>query len=172
LRTGPGRDLITDMHQQPSSRKSPSEIWAPVPTDRIISRALGIVLMLSGLFVLLTVAHTAWNLLEDQQLVQKLAAQVEEASRIDSFIDQEVTALQIPPAHSPAEAGNPSAASKPIRPSISYFAAWPLLFIILLIVGRVGLWLLREGGHIYTNSSYEEQTKKLLREMIAELKLK
>jgi hypothetical protein len=116
-------------------------LWLSRFTNGVV-RAAGVALVLVGLWAGVKVVFEAWSLYRDPTAVDRLARVIDRASHVDSLIPAPAAA---PPAGNPA--GRPAApADERFRPS--YFLAWVVAILLLLLVGKLASWTIRAGGQL------------------------
>lgn len=116
-------------------------LWLSRFTNGVV-RAAGVALVLVGLWAGVKVVFEAWSLYRDPTAVDRLARVIDRASHVDSLIPAPGAA---PPAGSPA--GRPGAPTEErFRPS--YFLAWVVAILLLLLVGKLASWTVRAGGQL------------------------
>jgi hypothetical protein len=116
-------------------------------------RILGFFLLLAGLWVALQVLLTAQDLYEHPEQIERFAVAIEKGSNIDKTLApirdsliagndsdngvQRYTETEKRP--SPAGTGN-------IR--VSYFFAWVIALLLLLLIARISLTAIKTGGEL------------------------
>jgi len=149
-----------------------------------IVRAIGLVLLLFGLWLALEVLYEAWQLYHEPARIERFAEVIEQGSNID----RSIAPLQIenlgegPAANGTDASGNdlnaygrqtggargqqPETAEEPqYRLRLSYYIAWVIALILLLLLARISLAAVRTGGELVL---YETQMKRFARELVKE----
>jgi len=121
-------------------------------------RLAGLVLLGVGLWAALSVINEAWSIYQNPKSsrVESLARAIDEATRID---------MVLAPSQR-AEAGTDAAG--PERAStlrLSYFIAWPIVMLLLLLVGRLAMAAMKTGGEL---ALYDVQIRRFARELMRE----
>ncbi|MCG3201127.1 MAG: hypothetical protein NFCOHLIN_00989 [Gammaproteobacteria bacterium] len=121
-------------------------------------RVAGLVLLGVGLWAALGVINEAWSIYQNPKSsrVEALARAIDEATHID---------LVLAPSQR-ADAGND--AVRPERAStlrLSYFIAWPIVMLLLLLVGRLAMAAMRTGGEL---ALFDVQIRRFARELMRE----
>jgi hypothetical protein len=121
-------------------------------------RLAGLVLLGVGLWAALGVINEAWSIYQNPKSsrVESLARAIDEATHID---------LVLAPSQR-ADAG--ADAARPERAStlrLSYFIAWPIVMLLLLLVGRLAMAAIRTGGEL---ALYDVQIRRFARELMRE----
>lgn len=147
-----------------------------------IVRAIGLVLLLFGLWLALEVLHEAWQLYHEPARIERLAKAIEEGSNIDRSIaplqlnnQSDQTATEETPQsqlnlYGPQEkAGDAQTGKQPAEPQyrlrLSYYIAWVIALMLLLLIARIALGAVRTGGELVL---YETQMKRFARDLIRE----
>ena len=138
----------------------------------LAARGFGMVLMVVGLVVALTVIVSAWSLYADPSHIDGFARAVEKGSHIDRMLDNSARdarqqfdngarAADAPrlPGESAAPGGAPDV-------SFAYFVAWFLAILLLFLLGTLAIAAVRTGGELVL---YDAKVKKLAREIIDEI---
>ena len=135
-----------------------------------VVRILGMFLLLAGLWVALQVLLTALDLYEHPEQIERFAVAIEEGSNIDKSLAPIRDSLIVN-----NDSGNgvqqytetekrPSSASKNnIR--LSYFFAWVIALLLLLLSARISLTAIKTGGELVL---YDMQIKQLARMLAKE----
>lgn len=150
----------------------PPQDWVDRSTGllNLTVRSLGLVLLMVGMFVALLVIVSAWSLYDNPSTIETFAQAVERGSNLDLTLSH-VTASareQVDAGVSPELAG-PDAENTPAPPApqfhFSYFAAWLIAILLLLLIGRLAIAAVRTGGEL---ALYDVQVKKLVRALLDE----
>lgn len=150
----------------------PDEDWL-ARGDRqlnLVVRGFGLVLLVVGLIVALTVIGSAWSLYLSPTHIERFAQAVEQGSHLDLTLSRTTQhgQQQLDSADSAGVSATPrtpsSIATQPgLR--LSYFMAWLIAILLLLLVGRLAIAAVRTGGEL---ALYDVQVKKLARALIKE----
>lgn len=157
-----------------------------------IVRATGLVVMILGLWLALEVLHEAWQLYHEPARIERFAKAIEAGSNIDRSIaplqmdagdsvntttnpDEPATNLNTngqPGERAPApnksqdQAQTESQTTEPqYRLQLSYYIAWVIVLMLLLVLARIALGTMRTGGELVL---YETQMKRFARELVRE----
>ena len=113
-------------------------------TTNAFVRLVGVALVLVGLWAGVKVVFEAWGLYQQPAAIDRLARVIDQASHVDSLL------VSRPPAASEggAKAGatTQQAPEEPFR--LSYFLAWTLAILLLLLIGKLATWTVRAGGDL------------------------
>ncbi len=157
------------------------------PNDNVsvmLVRALGVLILLGGLYSAFQVVNKAWSLLENPGSIVPFAEQIEKHAHLNSLANQlgivSDLANKARTALASAQAGGnplgsttaPSPEPPPLPPAnLAYLAAWPLCLVLLALVARISLWTVSEGAKlvIYSTDS-ERQLKLILRQLLQEVR--
>jgi hypothetical protein len=121
-------------------------------------RLAGLVLLGVGLWAALGVINEAWSIYQNPKSsrVESLARAIDEATRIDMVLAPSQRA------DAGADAAGPERAST-LR--LSYFIAWPIVMLLLLLVGRLAMAAMKTGGEL---ALYDVQIRRFARELMRE----
>jgi hypothetical protein len=135
------RDLPPQTEQPPTQRWNPPELVSL--GLRALVRLLGLAWLMVGLWAGYKVITEAWQLYQNPSAVQPLAQHLARASGVDSLVavraPEETTDATSPPARK-AEPDNPF--------RLSYFLAWGVTVLMLLLIGKLATWAIRSGGEL------------------------
>lgn len=152
----------------------PDQDWLARSDRRLnlVVRGLGLVLLVVGLIVALTVIVSAWKLYLSPTHIERFAQAVERGSHLDFALSgasqrgQQQLDSSDRAGVSSAPATTSSASTAPQTGfRFSYFAAWLIAILLLLLIGRLAIAAVRTGGEL---ALYDVQVKKLARALIAE----
>lgn len=121
----------------------------------MIVRAFGFILLLIGLWLAFSVMSEAWGLYENPVKIEELAAKIEQGSRIDQNLNSMTSDSE--------ESSATNNTSSGVR--VSYFFAWIIAVIMLLLIGRISLMAIKVGGELVL---YDVQIKRFARELLKE----
>ncbi len=122
---------------------------------QLFIRAVGVLLMLLGLFVAMLVIIEAWGLYSDPDRIESFAEAVERGSNLDSALRPQI--------EDDSGTAPVSANDLPVF-SLSYFAAWVIVILLLMLIGRLAITAVRVGGEL---ALYDVKIKKFARELIS-----
>ncbi|MGE0482848.1 MAG: hypothetical protein AB7Q81_01785 [Gammaproteobacteria bacterium] len=135
----------------------------------LVVRVIGLVLLGTGFIVALLVIASAWSLYENPARIEAFAIEVERGSNLDLTLSsavshgraqvEEATAVD-PELVAPASAAPPAPAFR-----FSYFVAWMLAILLLLLIGRLAIAAVRTGGEL---ALYDVKVGKLARALLKE----
>lgn len=131
----------------------------------IIVRLLGLVILVIGLTVALKVIIEAWELYREPQNIERFATAIEQGSGLDSLINN---FAQKSSSHD-AEVAI-SELKRPTPPQslrLTYFVAWIIVVLLLMVIGGLGMSAIRTGGQL---ALYDLQVKRFAREVLNEAK--
>jgi disulfide bond formation protein DsbB len=106
-------------------------------TSSIISvfiQVTGIILLLVGLWIGVKVILEAWDLYQEPQRMERFAQAIERGSNIDKML----TPLR--------QTGENPAPEDNFR--MSYFFAWAIALVLLLVIAKIAVWTIRMGGEL------------------------
>ena len=142
-----------------------------------VVRACGFVLLSVGLWIALAVIAEAWSLYQEPQKVERFALAIEQGSHLDRALANTTSGRALASEEdTPAElgararvspatgaAGNPEGASF----RLSYFIAWILIILLLMLIGRLAIAAVKTGGELVL---YDLHVKRFVRELLREVK--
>ena len=140
----------------------------------LVVRCFGLALMVVGLIVSLTVISSAWSLYRSPTHIESFAQAVEQGSHLDLTLSratqsgrQQLDTNDMVGVAPLPRAADSSASAPPQLASFrfSYFMAWLLAILLLLLVGRLAIAAVRTGGEL---ALYDVQVKKFARALIEE----
>ena len=135
-----------------------------------IVRILGMFLLLAGLWVALQVLLTAQDLYEHPEKIERFAVAIEKGSNIDktlapirdSLIADNVSGNGVQQ-YAETEKRPASTGTNNIR--LSYFFAWVIALLLLLLIARISLTAIKTGGELVL---YDMQIKQFARMLAKE----
>jgi hypothetical protein len=133
----------------------------------IIVRGFGLVLLLVGMIVALMVITSAWSLYDDPEEIEAFARAIEHGSNLDLTLSRAKSAGREQLETGTTDDGStPEYADVP-RPEFrfSYFVAWLIAILLLMLIGRLSIAAVRTGGEL---ALYDVQVKKLARALLQE----
>lgn len=105
--------------------------------------------MIVGLWIGLKAINEAWGLYKEPQNIERFALAIEKGSNLDKSLSS------IQSGEKGADANSQSESVLGFR--LSYFAAWMLAILLLMLVGRLALAAVKTGGEL---ALYDMQIKK------------
>lgn len=143
----------------------------------VVVRTCGFVLLAVGLWIALAVIAEAWSLYQAPQRVERFAVAIEQGSHLDRALAASSTgrATAGDDASTPvdgldrAQAGEPPVRGAPESSSfrLSYFVAWIITILLLMLIGRLAIAAVKTGGELVL---YDLQIKRFVRELMREVK--
>lgn len=131
----------------------------------LLVRGAGIVLMTIGLWVALAVVVEAWSLYRSPVGVERMANAIERGSHLDQSLAR-ASGGKVQPDE--AIAGNDGASSKSesvLGFRLSYFVAWVISLLLLMLIGRLAIMAVKTGGELVL---YDRHVQQLAREIVRE----
>lgn len=132
--------------------------WLDSSTNiiQLIVRAVGFVLLFVGLWIGLKAINEAWDLYQHPQNIERIAKAIEQGSNLDRSLAQTA-------AHGQDDASD-TATSTQVREvndalgfRLSYFVAWVIAILLLMLVGRLAIAAIKTGGEL---ALYDLQIKR------------
>ncbi|MGR8948775.1 MAG: hypothetical protein ACU84Q_12055 [Gammaproteobacteria bacterium] len=136
--------------------------WSEKSTEitHVIVRAFGFLLMIIGLWIGLKAINEAWGLYKEPQNIERFARAIEKGSNLDKAL----STVQ----NGDAQDGGTAAQQESVLGfRLSYFAAWILAILLLMLVGRLALAAVKTGGEL---ALYDMQIKKFAKLLAQESK--
>ena len=136
----------------------------------IIVRIIGLFLLLAGLWVAIQVMLEALELYQHPQKIERFANAIEQGSNIDkSLVSLRESVIQgsddeetVPVTPSESQSKSYKTASN-IR--VSYFMAWVIVILLLLLIARISLTAIKTGGELVL---YDMQIKQFAKMLVKE----
>ncbi len=133
-------------------------------------RLLGFVLLLAGLWVALQVLLTAKDLYEHPENIERFAVAIEKGSNIDKTLAPIRDSLMVDSdtgngvkRYNDTEQRPATVGAGDIR--VSYFFAWVIALLLLLLIARISLTAIKTGGELVL---FDMQIKQLARMLAKE----
>ena len=118
-----------------------------------IVRILGLFLLFAGLWVALQVLLTAQDLYEHPEQIERFAVAIEKGSNIDKTLAPIRDSLIVESGsengvknYSETDKRSSSVGTGNIR--VSYFFAWVIALLLLLLIARISLTAIKTGGEL------------------------
>ena len=118
-----------------------------------VVRIIGLFLLFAGLWVALQVLLTALDLYEHPEQIERFAVAIEEGSNIDKSLAPIRDSLIVDndsgngvQQYAETEKKPSSAGTNNIR--LSYFFAWVIALLLLLLIARISLTAIKTGGEL------------------------
>ena len=142
---------------------SEQSTWTERSTDvsHIVVRAFGFLLMIVGLWIGLKAINEAWGLYKEPQNIERFAVAIEKGSNLDKALSS------VQSGSSAEKASGQSQSESILGFRLSYFAAWLLALLLLMLVGRLALAAVKTGGEL---ALYDMQIKKFAKLLAQESK--
>lgn len=134
----------------------------------IIVRTIGLIVLVIGLYIGIKVIFEAWHLYEEPQRIERFADAIEHGSNLDALLASVTTnktiAKQI---DSSKETIKPrqEKSSPPLK--VTYFLAWGIVVILLMVIGSLASAAIRTGGQL---ALYDLQVKRFANQLLKEAK--
>lgn len=139
-------------------QETPDEAGVLGTSSRLIGllvRVAGVVLLVVGLWVALGVIKEAWALYEQPARIERIAQAIDAGSNIDKLL----AGVETSP--------NPTAASAAAAPApslkVSYYLAWVIAILLLLLIGRLAMSAVKTGGEL---ALYDTNVKRFARALL------
>ena len=161
------RYSFEDAPQSPAATTLPT---VPPASERSVrlTRGLGLALLLFGFAVSVAVMVEAWSLYRAPTAIERLAKAIEHGSNLDHALSRASRNARAPD-ETVAEHGHARSEDAEEEPMFgfrfSYFIAWVIALLLLMLIGRLALAAIRTGGELVL---YERHVQRLAREIIRE----
>ncbi len=129
----------------------------------IVVRMCGLILMFIGLYIAIQVFNEALSLYKDPANIERVAIAIEAGSNIDKSI----APLRDSLLGDDEESSEAKVADNTNGIRISYFIAWVIDLLLLLLLARISLMAIKTGGEL---ALYDAQIKKFARQIVNESK--
>lgn len=141
----------------------------------IVVRLLGLFLLLAGLWVAMQVLMEALDLYHEPQNIERFARAIEQGSNIDkslsSIRESAMSSTKVPDEEQEAGAVAPPPAKKPVATPtgnnvrISYFLAWIIVLMLMMLIASISLRAIKTGGELVL---YDMQIKQFAKMLVRE----
>ncbi len=119
----------------------------------LIVRAAGFILMFVGLWIGLKTINEAWSLYQQPQNIERLARAIEQGSNLDKAL----TSRTDPTATDAGINGQVREVNEALGFRLSYFVAWVIAILLLMLIGRLAIAAVKTGGEL---ALYDLQIKR------------
>jgi len=141
------RQQFDDIDQDTSWLDSSTQI------AHLVVRAAGFILMFVGLWIGLKTINEAWTLYKEPQNIERLARAIEQGSNLDKALASNAER----PADDAAVAGQVREVNQALGFRLSYFVAWVIGILLLMLIGRLAIAAVKTGGEL---ALYDLQIKR------------
>ena len=137
----------------------------------IVVRFVGLFLLFVGLWVAVQVLQEALDLYRNPGNIERLAVAIEQGSNIDKSIIPLKESLEVEEetdTMSSEKAGIDDTSSRETSKGefrLSYFVAWVIAILLLLLIARIALAAIKTGGEL---ALYDTQIKRLAKTLVKE----
>lgn len=122
----------------------------------LLVRLAGIALLAVGLWVALGVIKEAWALYEQPARIERIAEAIDSGSNIDKLLAGAQASQGATTAQAAAPATAPSL-------KVSYYLAWVIGILLLLLIGRLAMSAVKTGGEL---ALYDTNVKRFARALL------
>jgi hypothetical protein len=138
----------------------------------IFVRFVGLFLLIAGVYVALHVMLKAMDLYENPGSIERFALAIEKGSNIDKSLSSFRDAVVIAPDEDGESPGvnNPETLQRSNDPyeshvRVSYFFAWIIILMLLMLIGSISLRAIKTGGELVL---YDMQIKQFAKMLVKE----
>jgi len=127
----------------------------------VIVRLLGLVMLIIGLTIAIKTIVEAWSLYEEPQRIERFAEAIDEGSNLDQLLrsfSQKTASTE-----DGVESATAATTSQQATLRISYFLAWIIALVLLMVIGGLAASAIRTGGQL---ALYDLQVKRFASELI------
>lgn len=138
------------------------------PTTDILSivvRVMGLVVLTIGLFIGIKVIFEAWNLYDQPQRIERFADAIEHGSNLDKLLTSFTDKATISDVESEPTATTTASNQDELR--VTYFLAWFIAVLLLMVIGGLASSAIRTGGQL---ALYDLQVKRFANLLIKEVR--
>ncbi|MGH8598956.1 MAG: hypothetical protein ACREXT_20100, partial [Gammaproteobacteria bacterium] len=123
-----------------------------------------------GLWIALAVIAEAWSLYREPAQIERFALAIEEGSHLDRTLSSASLGRAVErDAEANINDGQGSTAEPtPLAPPsfrLSYFVAWIIVLMLMLLIGRLAIGAVKVGGELVL---YDRHIKRFVRELLRE----
>ena len=130
----------------------------------LIVRAVGFILMIVGLWIGLKVINESWSLYQQPQNIERLARAIEKGSNLDKALTSATPNADLNSADSiGAQASRVNEVNSALGFRLSYFVAWIIGILLLMLVGRLAIAAIKTGGEL---ALYDLQIKRFAKYLV------
>ena len=132
----------------------------------VVVRLLGLLMLIVGLYVGIKVIFEAWNLYNEPQRIERFADAIEQGSHLDSLLTSFTE-------KAPSNEVNNEQAWQPKKQQqnesirVTYFLAWFIAIILLMVVGALASSAIKTGGQL---ALYDLQVKRFANLLMEEVR--
>ncbi|MFW5450839.1 MAG: hypothetical protein ACKE9I_04500 [Methylophagaceae bacterium] len=136
-------------------------------------RVMGLIMLIIGLYIGIKVIFEAWDLYEEPQRIERFADAIERGSNLDSLLASLTPKLANKPVVAPVE-GEQQTESVPITAEtqpeplrVTYFLAWFIAILLLMVIGGLASRAIKTGGEL---ALYDLQVKRFAKLLMKEVR--
>lgn len=134
----------------------------------IVVRLLGLLMLIIGLYVGIKVIFEAWNLYDEPQRIERFADAIEQGSHLDSLLSSFTEKAASNDAND-VQAWQPKHERQKESIRVTYFLAWFIAIILLMVVGSLASSAIKTGGQL---ALYDLQVKRFANLLMEEVRNK
>lgn len=133
----------------------------------VVVRLLGLMMLLIGLFIGIKVIFEAWDLYKEPQNIERFADAIEQGSHLDGMLAKFISQSKPKSGDHTTSTQQPTSKAKPSPDSLqlTYFLAWIIAILLLMVVGSLASSAIRTGGQL---ALYDLQVKRFARQLMTE----
>ncbi len=137
-------------------------------------RIVGIGVLIFGLWIGYQVVSESWQLYRSPEKIEKYAEKVEQGSKMDKFgeslckMSHEMMTETVKRMPQMQDSKQEKELTPLVPFRLSYFAAWGIIVLLLLVIGKIACWIIFTGGKL---ALYSGNTEKLAQAMVRQIML-
>ncbi len=131
----------------------------------ILVRSLGLIMLIIGLYVGIKVIFAAWELYDEPQKIERFADAIDHGSNLDSTISSLAAGALSTSNTANAETPRAEVTQADDSLRVSYFLAWFLAVLLLMIISGLAMSAIKTGGQL---ALYDLEVKRFARQLIEE----
>jgi hypothetical protein len=112
------------------------------------ARALGLILILVGVWAAVAVVLEAWTLYSNPNSIEYFANSLERHSGLDHLMASRSPRLDAGVGSEQGAQGPEGGAAEHAGLKLSYIFAWPLVVLLLLLLGKLASWAIESGARL------------------------
>lgn len=146
-------DPLEDKAVEPARADAGQRLTLATKATGLLVRLVGVVLLLFGFWTAIQVVIEAWSLYEDPSRVERFAVAIDQGSNIDRLLNPELS----------ESGGQSEPPAEVLQFRFSYFIAWAVVLLLLMLIGRLTIWFIRTGGEL---ALYDVQVRRVARTLM------
>lgn len=159
-----GRDEIrdtrgTEMREQTNASSMATDFMS------FCVRLMGVFMLIVGLWMGVKVIVEVWALYRSPQHIERFADAIDQGSNLDKVLASFTSTRPKKSSHDENATVKTQGDKQAIR--VSYFLAWIIVILLLMLIGRLALGAIKTGGEL---ALYDLQVKRFARLLMQEVR--